>query len=104
MSSLPAFNGFAADRNQVTINGMLISPACPNQMNPPLSFVNPSMIAFGLGLSLVMGILGGLYPAWRASHLPIMEVIRKGRSDGSTHGGGRMIVARNIRWIQPSAM
>ena len=40
--------------------------------------VNPSMIAFGLGLSLVMGILGGLYPAWRASHLPIMEVIRKG--------------------------
>lgn len=45
VSSLPAFNGYAADRNQVTINGMLISPACPNQMNPPLSFVNPAMIA-----------------------------------------------------------
>ncbi|MDR3468485.1 MAG: TonB-dependent receptor plug domain-containing protein [Xanthobacteraceae bacterium] len=45
VSSLPAFNGFAADRNQVAINGMLVSPACPNQMNPPLSFVNPAMIS-----------------------------------------------------------
>jgi iron complex outermembrane recepter protein len=45
VSSLPAINGFAADRLQVAINSMLISPACPNQMNPPLSFVNPAMIA-----------------------------------------------------------
>ena len=45
VSSLPSINGIGADKNQVAINGMLISPACPNQMNPPLSFVNPSMIA-----------------------------------------------------------
>ena len=44
VSSLPSINGIAADKNQVAINGMLVSPACPNQMNPPLSFVNPSMI------------------------------------------------------------
>lgn len=45
VSSLPAINGFGADRLQVAINSMLISPACPNEMNPPLSFVNPAMIA-----------------------------------------------------------
>ncbi|MBO4226697.1 TonB-dependent receptor [Bradyrhizobium neotropicale] len=45
VSSLPAINGFGADRVQVAINSMLISPACPNEMNPPLSFVNPTMIA-----------------------------------------------------------
>jgi len=45
VSSLPAINGVGADRVQVAINSMLISPACPNEMNPPLSFVNPQMIA-----------------------------------------------------------
>ncbi len=45
VSSLPAINGMGADRIQVAINSMLISPACPNEMNPPLSFVNPTMIA-----------------------------------------------------------
>lgn len=34
-----------ADRVQVAVNSMLISPACPNEMNPPLSFVNPAMVA-----------------------------------------------------------
>jgi len=45
VSSLPALNGFGADRLQVAINSMLISPACPNEMNPPLSFVNPAMMS-----------------------------------------------------------
>ncbi|OYX00644.1 MAG: TonB-dependent receptor, partial [Rhizobiales bacterium 32-66-8] len=45
VSSLPAVNGMGADRVQITINNMLFSPACPNEMTPPLSFVNPNMIA-----------------------------------------------------------
>ncbi|PNG25872.1 TonB-dependent receptor [Methylocella silvestris] len=45
VSSLPTVNGMGADRVQVTINSMLFAPACPNQMNPPLSFVNPAMIS-----------------------------------------------------------
>jgi iron complex outermembrane receptor protein len=45
VSSLPAINGVGADRVQVAVNSMLISSACPNEMNPPLSFVNPAMIA-----------------------------------------------------------
>lgn len=45
VSSLPAVNGMGADRVQIAINGMIFSPACPNEMNPPLSYVNPAMIS-----------------------------------------------------------
>ena len=31
-----------------------------------------------LGLSIVMGMMGGLYPAWRAARLVPMEAIRLG--------------------------
>lgn len=40
--------------------------------------VTPELIALGLGLSVVMGTLGGLYPAWRAARLVPMEAIRLG--------------------------
>lgn len=45
VSGLPAINGFAADRVQISLNGMLFGIFCPNEMNPPLSFVNPAMVA-----------------------------------------------------------
>ena len=38
----------------------------------------PGLIALGLGLSGVMGTLGGLYPAWKASRLVPMDAIRLG--------------------------
>jgi putative ABC transport system permease protein len=40
--------------------------------------VTPAHLALGLGLALVMGAIGGLYPAWRASRLMPMEAIRQG--------------------------
>ena len=40
--------------------------------------VTPGMLALGVGLSVVMGTLGGLYPAWRAARLVPMEAIRIG--------------------------
>jgi putative ABC transport system permease protein len=38
----------------------------------------PWLFALGLGLSLITGTLGGLYPAWRASKLVPMDAIRLG--------------------------
>ena len=38
----------------------------------------PAHLVLGVGLALVMGVLGGLYPAWRASGLAPMEAIRMG--------------------------
>ena len=40
--------------------------------------VSPALLALGIGLSVVMGTLGGLYPAWRAARLVPMEAIRLG--------------------------
>ncbi|MEJ2623825.1 MAG: TonB-dependent receptor plug domain-containing protein [Pseudolabrys sp.] len=45
VSSLPAIDGQGADHVQVSVNGTLLGPACPNQMNPPMSFVNPAQIS-----------------------------------------------------------
>jgi putative ABC transport system permease protein len=40
--------------------------------------INPRLLAMGLTLSVVMGTLGGLYPAWKASRLVPMDAIRLG--------------------------
>ena len=40
--------------------------------------VTPGLLALGIGLSVVMGTLGGLYPAWRAARLVPMDAIRLG--------------------------
>jgi len=37
-----------------------------------------SLLGLGIGLSVIMGTLGGLYPAWRAARLVPMEAIRLG--------------------------
>ncbi len=38
----------------------------------------PGLFVGGVVLSVVLGLLGGLYPAWRASRLTPMEAIRRG--------------------------
>jgi putative ABC transport system permease protein len=40
--------------------------------------LSPRLYALGMGLSLVMGMIGGLYPAWRAARLVPMDAIRLG--------------------------
>jgi putative ABC transport system permease protein len=40
--------------------------------------VTPALFGLGVGLSVVMGMLGGLYPAWRAARLIPMDAIRLG--------------------------
>ena len=44
VSSLPAVHGMADDRVKVTVNGMNISSACSNHMNPALSYVAPQAV------------------------------------------------------------
>lgn len=43
VSGLPAINGMGADRVQVSVGGMTTGPACPNQMNPTMSYISPEM-------------------------------------------------------------
>jgi putative ABC transport system permease protein len=40
--------------------------------------IPPGLWLFGLTLAVLLGALGGLYPAWRVSRLAAMETIRRG--------------------------
>ena len=44
VSSLPAIHGLADDRVRVKLDGMDLIASCPNHMNPPLSYIDPSNI------------------------------------------------------------
>ena len=44
VSSIPVIRGLADDRITVSLDGVDAVPACPNHMNTPLSYVDPSSI------------------------------------------------------------
>lgn len=45
ISSLPAIRGLADDRIRTVVDGMDLMAACPNHMNPALSFIDPTKVA-----------------------------------------------------------
>ena len=102
VSSLPAIHGLADDRLRITVDGMDFIASCPNHMNPPLSYLNPSSIG---KLKVYAGItpvsvggdsIGGtiiaetLAPEFAA---PGQSILAKGeiggfyRSNGDARGG-----------------
>ncbi|MBV0932108.1 TonB-dependent receptor [Marinobacterium weihaiense] len=44
VSSLPSIRGLADDRLRIKVDGTDLIAACPNHMNPPLSYIEPSQI------------------------------------------------------------
>ncbi|MGN6182454.1 MAG: ABC transporter permease [Thermoanaerobaculia bacterium] len=45
-------------------------------VSPMPTLVKPSLIISGLLISVVTGVLAGVFPAWRASKLPPVEALR----------------------------
>ena len=45
ISSLPAIHGLSDDRIRVQVDGMDLTASCPNHMNSPLSYIDPTKIA-----------------------------------------------------------
>jgi len=45
ISSLPAIHGLADDRVRIQVDGADLTTACPNHMNSPLSYIDPTKIA-----------------------------------------------------------
>ncbi len=43
-SSLPAIHGLADDRLRIKVDGMDLIASCPNHMNPPLSYLDPTQV------------------------------------------------------------
>ena len=44
VSSLPAIHGLADDRLRIKVDGMDLIAACPNHMNPALSYLDPAQV------------------------------------------------------------
>ncbi len=44
VSSLPVVHGLADDRLRITVDGVDAIASCPNHMNPPLSYLAPSVV------------------------------------------------------------
>jgi len=42
LATIPLLHGLGDDRAKLVVNGMTVSAACPNHMNPPLSYISPS--------------------------------------------------------------
>ncbi|KAB2944042.1 MAG: TonB-dependent receptor plug domain-containing protein [Hyphomicrobium sp.] len=55
VSSLPAINGLNDDRVKILLNGMVVTSACSNHMNPPLSYIDPSQV-------VVADVIAGVTP------------------------------------------
>jgi iron complex outermembrane receptor protein len=53
VSSLPSIHGLADDRLRISIDGVDLVASCPNHMNPPLSYIDPSDVS---GLTVYPGI------------------------------------------------
>ena len=45
VSALPVIRGLADDRLRMQVDGADIAAACPNHMNPPLSYIDPATVA-----------------------------------------------------------
>ena len=45
VSALPVIRGLADDRLRITVDGMDAIASCPNHMNSPLSYIDPSQVA-----------------------------------------------------------
>ncbi|MDD2728213.1 TonB-dependent receptor [Malikia sp.] len=43
-SSLPSIHGLADDRLRIKVDGMDLVASCPNHMNPPLSYLDPTQV------------------------------------------------------------
>ncbi|WP_408737003.1 TonB-dependent receptor [Acetobacter fallax] len=60
VSALPVLNGMADDRVATIVDGMRIESACPNHMNPALSYVDPDSVSKAVATSGITPVsIGG---------------------------------------------
>ena len=45
LASIPFLHGLGDERTKLVVDGMTVSSACPNHMNPPLSYIAPSHVS-----------------------------------------------------------
>jgi ABC-type antimicrobial peptide transport system permease subunit len=68
-----------------------LSPAVESLLQ---GVVTPSVLMQGMGIALVLGAIGGLYPAWRAAQLAPIEAMRYEGGAGGGSGRTTQLLAR----------
>ena len=53
LAAIPLLHGMGDERTKLAVDGMTVSAACPNHMNPPLSYLDPSEVS---GANVMAGI------------------------------------------------
>ena len=53
LAAIPLLHGMGDERAKLLVDGMTVSAACPNHMNPPLSYIDPSEVG---GANVIAGI------------------------------------------------
>ncbi len=110
-STLPVIRGLEAQRLGITVDGVSIASACPNDMNPPLSYTDPQTVR---SVDVVTGVspvsfggdsIGGIIAVETAP--PVFaeqgQTLLKGeasafyRSNGDGFGGAMTITAASER-------
>jgi len=112
VSSLPTIHGLSDDRVRITVDGVQIADACPNHMNPALSYTDPSAIR---QVTVMAGItpvsaggdsLGGTIavqtadPRFAQPGQTLFDGTLDGfyRSNGDAAGGAITATAASDRW------
>jgi iron complex outermembrane receptor protein len=87
VSGLPAIHGLGADRVNILVDGMQTGVGCPNEMNSPLSYIDPSQVGSAKVFAGITPVsvggdsLGGTIIV--TSGAPVMS------SDGALHVSGQ---------------
>ncbi len=110
-STLPVIRGLEAQRLTVLVDGVAIASACPNDMNPPLSYTDPQTVG---AIDVITGVspvsyggdsIGGVIRvdsaaprfAKQGETLLAGELSSFYRSNGDGFGGALSVVAANDR-------
>jgi iron complex outermembrane receptor protein len=108
LASIPLLHGMGDERAKLVVDGMTVSSACANHMNPPLSYVAPSQVA---GVTVMAGItpvslggdsLGGTVSV--ESRPPVFasageRLLEEGSSSGFYRSNGQNYGGSLAEWI-----
>ncbi|MFT9331230.1 MAG: TonB-dependent receptor [Acetobacter persici] len=59
VSSLPVLNGMADERVATFVDGMRIPSACPNHMNPAMSYIDPDAVSSAVAIAGITSVSPG---------------------------------------------
>ncbi|GBQ45972.1 TonB-dependent receptor [Acetobacter ghanensis] len=98
LANLPVLNGMADDRVATVVDGVRVNPACPNHMNPALSYIDPDSVETATSVAGLTSVsnggdsLGGTIDVERADPRFARhgKILFTGRARGTyrSNGGG----------------